>query len=286
MLVRRSYFSLLFALFGMSVSSPAAAEPTKQECAAANESAQDLRSAGKLREARAALATCTAASCPGPIREDCAQRLNDVVAAQPTVVFDAKSDSGQDLTAVRVTMDDAPLLQTLDGVAIPVDPGKHRLIFEASGFHRNAVLVVVREGERGRRVRVVLKPDAPAAPPEASPAPVFDPGTRRTVGLVSGAAGVVGVALGAVFAVVSKSTYDHALQSECGGDPSHCSLQGTRDGQTAYGQATLATVGLTLGGALLAGGALLYFTAPHENGVAISGSVANGGGGLALRARW
>ncbi|MGH7271296.1 MAG: hypothetical protein ACREJ3_12785, partial [Polyangiaceae bacterium] len=36
----------------------AAAPPTKEECVAANENAQDLQSAGKLRDAAARLRTC------------------------------------------------------------------------------------------------------------------------------------------------------------------------------------------------------------------------------------
>jgi hypothetical protein len=279
---------LLATLLIVSFSAAAFADPTKQECAAANENAQDLRTAGKLGEARAALAVCTAASCPGPIREDCAHRLDDVVAAQPTVVFDAKSASGQDLTAVRVTMDDTPFLQSLDGVARPIDPGRHHFVFEASGFHRNAAMVLVREGERDRRIRLILKPEAvPGQQPETTSAPFFDPPTRRTVGLATGAVGVAGVALGVVFALIAKSTYDHALQTECSGNASLCSSQGTRDGQAAHDQANVATVGVVVGGALLAGGAALYLTAPSGGGgVAIGGSLGRGAGGVALSARW
>src|SRR5208337_3208818 len=117
----------------------------------------------------------------------------------------------------------------------------------------DSVLVVVREGERGRRVRVVLKAEVqPTAPSQTTAsASLFDPPTRRMVGLVTGATGAVGVVLGAVFTVVAKLTYDHALQSECGGNWHTCSLQGTLDGQTAFSQATLATVAFVAGGALL-----------------------------------
>src|ERR1700682_5135359 len=102
MKTRLSVIAILCALT-FATSSALAAKPTKKECAAANEAAQDLRSAGRLRDARASLAVCTAASCPGPIREDCAQRLKDVEAAIPTVVFVAKDAAGNDLGAVRVT---------------------------------------------------------------------------------------------------------------------------------------------------------------------------------------
>jgi hypothetical protein len=106
------------------------------------------------------------------------------------------------------------------------------------------------------------------------------------VGLISGAVGAAGVAFGVVFAFIAKSTYDHALQSECGGNPSLCSPQGSHNGQTAHDQANLATVGVVAGGALLAGGAILYLTAPRDGGVAVSGSVGRDGGGATLSARW
>src|ERR1700733_4703749 len=82
-----------------------AADPTKQECIVASESAQDLRHAGKLREARARGAVCTAVSCPGPVREDCAQLVVEVDMAMPTLVFEVRDGAGNDVNRVRVTMD-------------------------------------------------------------------------------------------------------------------------------------------------------------------------------------
>jgi hypothetical protein len=70
----------LFVAFAMLFfASPAAADaPTKQECVAANEAAQDLRRAGKLREAREKLAVCLDEGCPKAVRDDCAQRRDEV----------------------------------------------------------------------------------------------------------------------------------------------------------------------------------------------------------------
>jgi len=92
--------------------------------------------------------------------------------------------------------------------------------------------------------------------------------------------------VGGIFAWVAKSTYDHARQDECGGNPNHCTPQGTSDGQAAHGQATVATVATVGGLALLAGGAVLYFTAPKSGDVTVAATVANGGGALTLRGAW
>ncbi len=293
----------------LATSSAVAAKPTKKECAAANEAAHDLRSAGRLREARASLAVCTAASCPGPIREDCAQRLEEIDAAIPSVVFVATDGADHDLSNVRVTMDGAPLLEKLDGAAVTLDPGEHHFVFESDGLRSAESTVLLREGDSNRPVRVVLQSArararapapapapahddahvamAPAPAQTRADAPWLDASIRRSLGLSLGAAGAAGVVLGAVFTLMAKSTYDRAIQTECvGGDPKRCTPQGKQDGQTAHSQAVVSTAAFVGGGALLAGGAALYFTAPKSDDVAISAAVSSGGAAFAVRGKW
>jgi hypothetical protein len=270
----------------LAASSASAAEPTKQECIAANESAQDLRRAGKLREARASLAVCTAASCPGPVREDCAQRLTEIEAVMPTVVFAAKDSAGHDLSTVRVTKDGEPLLDKLDGSAIVVDPGEHRFSFEAEGMRNTERTLIVREGDRARRVQVVLQSTIAPRMGEAAPR-TSDGSSQRSLGLALGASGAAAVVVGAIFSFAAKSTYDSAIQNECRGNAATCTQQGVQDGHAAAGQATVATVLFGGGGALLAGGALLYFTARRPTtGFLVSPTVASTGGGLSLRGQF
>ncbi len=278
------------------LSSPYAlgAPPTKEACVAANEAAQDLRQAGKLREAREKLLLCVSDACPGPVREDCAQRLNDVNAAMPTIVFEVKDQSGNDVVAARVAIDGKPLADTVTGGAVSIDPGQHQLTFEdASGTGRAEQTVVIREGDHDRHIRVVLAPGgiqaAKPVPPAEAPVPSETgvPGsTQRTIGIAVGAAGAVGLILGGIFGVIAKSTYDHAFHSECGSNPNTCSTQGARDGQTAHDQATVSTVGLVAGGVLLAGGAILYLTAPKVGPVEVVPAVGSNGAGLTLGGPW
>ncbi len=273
-----------------------AKDPTKRECVVANETGQDLRQSGKLTEARSALAVCMAERCPRPVREDCAQRLSEIEAALPTLVFAAKDGDGRDLSAVRVTVDGKPLLEALDGTATAIDPGEYLFTFEADGLPSTATSIVVREGDKNRRIQVVLgssdaplKEGAPPAPLTSSsstadtsrPASsgLFGGSTQRTVGFALGVGGVVGVVTGAIFGIVSKSTYDHALHSECAG--TSCSPSGAADGQTAIAEATVSTVAFIAGGALLVGGAVLYFTTPSGN-VIVSPSVTAQGVGLGV----
>lgn len=146
---------LLGAALLTSVVSSAAA-PTKAECIASNETAQDLQRAGKLREARQKLAACVAKSCPGPVREDCTERLADVDKAMPTIIVAATDADGNDLSAVRVFQDGALLVGRLDGTPVDVDPGVHMFRFEAAGYLPVTRKLVIRETEKERRLSIAF----------------------------------------------------------------------------------------------------------------------------------
>src|ERR1019366_562817 len=164
---RRGWYAV--AIGGTSVflaGSASAGGPTKDQCIDANEASQAMRKAEKLHDAEQKLLVCVSASCPGPVRDDCAQRLTEVRAATPTVVFVVKDDADQDLTDVHVTIDGQPLTDKLDGLAIPIDPGPHRFTFASSGRTKEERALVIREGEKDRHERVVLV--SAATPPAAA----------------------------------------------------------------------------------------------------------------------
>jgi hypothetical protein len=265
--VRRAKLLVLAGLAGpaLLVASATAAPPapTKAECVAANESGQDLRQSGKLHEARTSLAACLAPSCPGPVREDCAQRLAEVDQAVPTVVLVANDAAGRDLSAVRVTMDGTPWLEKLDGKASAVDPGAHRFRFETDGLPAKEETFVISEGEKNRRILVLLAPVTPAdPPPPPPPAPTgAGLGTQRAIGLGLAVGGVVSAGAGAVLGLIAKSTQDNAVSQCRNGNPHDCSLQSVNDSHAAYGQAAGSTVAFVAAGALLAGGAVVFLTA-------------------------
>jgi hypothetical protein len=273
----------LFAVGVVLVPSVArAAEPDKLACISANDSAQDLRRAGKLREAREKLVLCGSTSCPELVRQDCSQRLAEVDGVMPSIVFETKDKAGNDVAAVTITMDGQPVDKP--GMPVQADPGDHRFVFEAQGMSRTEKTIVVHEGERERHERVVLAPSAVPGP--IAPAPSSSNGdTQRTVAFVLGGAGVVGLVVGSVLGLVSKSSYDHALQTECGNNPNGCSPQGITDGQSAHGQAAASTVAFVAGGVLLGAGAVLYFTAPKAS-VSVGTTVGTERAGIVVTGAW
>jgi hypothetical protein len=207
--------------------SPARADPTREECFDANEAAQALRAAGKVREAQDKLGLCASHGCPGPVRKDCTERLDEVQKALPTVVFAVRSARGDDMTSVRVRMDGAVLPATLGGGATPVDPGSHEFTFEAEGFATLKEQILVREAEKERGVSVVLQPaeeprpsPAGAAPQSPAPGPALgaaspqggdgSAATRRWIAIAVGGLGVVGLGVGGGIALAAKSQFNTA----------------------------------------------------------------------------
>jgi hypothetical protein len=276
-----------------------AEDPSTEQCISTNESGQALRRSGKLQGARAQLLICIAKSCPPPIREDCADRLTEVEKAIPTIVFAVKGPDQQDLAAVRVAMDGAPLVERLDGTALSVDPGEHTFVFTSEGWTPVSKKFTLREGAKGRQESVALVA-SPPPPPPPSPEPVLVAsapsgaaesesrgGAQRTLAYVLGGAGVVGIGVGVVSGLWASSTYKEASSvSHCPNGPKTCDAAGVSGGHEAHTQATISTLGFVAGGALLAGGVLLFLTAPKDGGLTVQPTASTTGAGIRLGKAW
>ena len=153
-----------------------AADPTTADCLSASENSLTLGSEHQLRAARAQLLVCAAASCPADVRKECTSRVADVNAAMPTIIFEARDAAGNDVSAVRVTMDGQRLAARLEGAPFSIDPGEHAFSFEMDGQPVVQKTFVIHESEKDRREVVVL--GAPVAPATAAVTTV--PGTLAT----------------------------------------------------------------------------------------------------------
>ena len=137
----------------------------KGACLDASSKGQILRNTHTLVEARDQLQICAQQGCPGVVQSDCATWLAQVESEIPTVIVSAKNGAGAELIDVKVSFDGTPLLNKLDGIAVPVDPGLHAFHFEAADGTARDQTVLVRQGQHDQLVAVVL--GSPATAPGA-----------------------------------------------------------------------------------------------------------------------
>jgi hypothetical protein len=107
---------------GLATSPAHADDPTTADCLGANEAALKSGNEHHLRAERGHLLVCASASCPADVRSECLRRVDEINAAIPTVIFEAKDGAGGDLSAVRVTMDGEVLAERLEGTALSINP--------------------------------------------------------------------------------------------------------------------------------------------------------------------
>ena len=175
------------------------------------------------------------------------------------------------------------------GVPLPVDPAEYRIEVSAPGYETWSTSVKVDAGGNAS-VRVpalvkgpeTAKPLPPGPTPGASaepnvalaslvkPAPPSSLSTQQTLGIVLGAAGVVGVGLGSYFGIRAISKNSDAEQ--------HCPRGALCDDQTgedltnkAQSAARASNIAFAIGGGLVAAGAIVYLTGgkKHDDRVAL-----------------
>ncbi len=298
---RRPPRHVLLSLCGfVLLTSGAAHAQDLDACIAASESALVARKAGKLIDSRAQLAICSAMSCPEVVRTTCQQRLTEVNAAIPSIVFVARDGAGRDVTGASLVIDGKAYAERLDGRAIVLDPGEHEFRFDAPGQDPVIAKFVMREGERDRRENILIGPPPPPAPPSAQPplaaqpvAPAADaasgkPGGadgsgQRTLGLVVGGVGVAGLGVGRLFGLIASSQWSSS-QRACSSTSCTNHDQAVSDKSSASSSALVATISFIAGGAALAAGGVIYLTAParapNASAIQVGPTALPGGGGM------
>lgn len=175
------------------------------------------------------------------------------------------------------------------GAAEPSDPGT--VVFDVSAPDRKPMTaqVVLTPGQSARFEVPVLEPlvaPQPEAPP-STPPPVRDEGGgawQKPTGLVLGGVGIAGLAVGTVFGLSAKSTYDGAFDDgRCDRTTNQCDASGQDAVDDARSRATVSTVLFVAGAAFAVGGAVLFFTAPSSSSgraLRIAPTTWAGGGGI------
>jgi hypothetical protein len=168
----------------------------------------------------------------------------------------------------QVIRDGSAIEPAVIGTPIPIDPGKHDIEVVAAGKRKWAVAIDV--GVTASRVTVSVPDLADASLASrgpAIPAPAADPGkyggAQRGVGIGVGVVGVMGAAAGTVFGLKAGSDWT-AAKSHCRSYPQGCDTVAVNLSQDARSAGNTATVAFVVGAVGLAGGALIYFTAPKN----------------------
>ena len=167
----------------------------------------------------------------------------------------------------EVKLDGNVLDPTVLGTPLPVDPGKHAIEASAKGKKPFTATIDVSDRVRTPSVEVpVLDADPDAAKASTTTTTTepadekrADGSTTRIASYVLMGAGVVGLGVGTVFGLKTSSTWSDA-KTHCTG--LECDRTGVQLATDAKNAGTVSTIAFVAGGALLAGGAILFFTLP------------------------
>jgi len=204
----------------------------------------------------------------------------------------------QQLTGLVIQQRDKQLQPALFNVPVPTDPGEYTIIATAPGYEswKGTATVPEKAGRVSVSVPQLKKgsdSDALAAagatpPPAGSTAPekpaetqgaaVDSPvsaaeskaNSQRTMGLIVGAAGIVGVGIGSYFGLRAFSKNSDA-DGHCSNG--QCDQTGMDLTAEANNAATAANIAFGVGLAALAGGVVLYLTAPSGPSAAQSNTL-------------
>lgn len=192
------------------------------------------------------------------------------------------------------------------GAPIPIDSGSHTVEAEAPGAKSWSTDIDVPQD--GALVTVVVptleaapvQAAPPPAPAPASPAPAAAPAPdttaaadqssgsvgsgQRITGIVIAGVGIAGLGASAVFAVLTKNTYDDSLNNCQPGNAALCNGTGVSQRNDARADGDVASVAFGVGLAALVGGAVVWLTAPRASSTgAASIVVAPTPGGAVVR---
>ena len=168
----------------------------------------------------------------------------------------------------EVKLDGKELDPAVLGTAVPVDPGKHAIEASAKGKKPFTTTIDVSDRVRTPSVEIpaldvdpeaTKASDAKNADKTAPEEKGGDGSGQRIASYVLMGAGVVGLGVGTVFGLKTSSTWSDA-KAHCTG--LECDRTGVQLATDAKNAGTISTIAFVAGGALLAGGAILFFTAP------------------------
>jgi serine/threonine-protein kinase len=178
------------------------------------------------------------------------------------------------LSGISVRRDGVTVGPAVSGIAVPVDPGQHVLEASAPGRTSWSVKITIGAIADSQEVSVPMLDPVPAA--VELPAPAFNAplapdashptnpasATRRTLGVVIGAAGVMGLGIGSYFGIQAISDSSKA-KSACP-DAACTSSTAVDQNNQAKSSARVADIVIPIGLVGIIAGSLLSFLAPSD----------------------
>ncbi len=206
------------------------------------------------------------------------------------------------LTGLKVVRDGIEIGEPQWGSPMPVDTGGHEVLVSAPGYKTwSKEVEVVADGaklsvkvpelEPDKETPKPLAPTATAAPalPTVPPAPDW----QKPVGLSAMAFGGIGLSAGAILGILAVSRKNASNQEgRCDPTTNICNDEGLALRSEAVGLGNGSTVAFVIGAATLAGGTVLYLTAPRKQqdskakSTQPNAQVSLGPGGVTVRGVW
>jgi hypothetical protein len=233
------------------------AHAADKDCMVAASSGQQARDEGRLMEARARFQVCAQTECPAPIPAYCRDWLADVARKLPTLVLRAVDSDNHDLPDANVVVDERPV--TVDGRAIEIDPGRHRVRMSGPGMQPFETEFVAAQGEQDRvlvgRLVPASRPVLPRPPPRLEH--TAPPRSIPTASKLAWGVGALGLVSFSIFGTKARLDYDD-YRASCG---ERCAASARDSVATSV---TIADVSLVV--ALAAAGVGTFFFLTHSTG--------------------
>lgn len=194
---------------------------------------------------------------------------------------------------LSVMRDDVPVDPAVLGAGIYVDPGNHVVTANAPGHRSVSIEVKMIEAETKIVEVPALEalPDAPLTGTTGGPVTIhvddYDPGrNRRIIGIVLGGTGIAALATGLGFGIAARSSWNSAFDDGlCDERTDQCNKEGQERTNDARRNALVADVVTGFGVAVIATGAVLYFTAPKKK-ERVSVAPVAGGATVSIGGAW
>lgn len=192
-------------------------------------------------------------------------------------------------SAVEVKLDGIVVDRGALGTPIPVDAGKHTIEASAKGKKPFLKTIDVNDKAKSPSVEIpvledeytgaaAVAPKGPAPNPESKELPFTPPpkegpksswSGRKTLGIIVGSLGAVGLGVGTYYGIKARSSWKEA-QTYCSVDY-ECEEAGVDLAARAKRFGNYGTIGFAAGGVLLVGGVVLFITAPSPKKTAGTG---------------